>query len=233
LTRQDVFGRLSAHTETTKKEKMRTKTLLLTAALGVACAATTMAQVYSVNAVGYVNTALAKGWNMISNPLQNQQANTVATLLAGVPAGTMAYKFTNGSYEPANIYDPDLGGWSDTAQTCLPGEGLFVNVPSAVTVTFVGEVLQGDLVTALVKGWNIASSKVPQTGKLQTDLNFPAAAGQIFYTYNAAQQKYDPQWAYDPDLGGWAPEEPTIPVGGAFWVQAPAATSWTRTFHVN
>ena len=41
---------------------MRTKTLLLTAALCAAGIATSKAQVYSVNAVGYVNTALVKAF---------------------------------------------------------------------------------------------------------------------------------------------------------------------------
>jgi hypothetical protein len=79
---------------------MRTKTLLLTAALSAAGVATSMAQgaVYSVNAVGYVNTPLVAGFNLVSNPLNNTAANgnTIESLFAGVPDGTQVYKFENG-----------------------------------------------------------------------------------------------------------------------------------------
>ena len=55
------------------QNKMRTKTLLLTAALSAAGIASSMAQVYSVNAVGYVNTPLVTGFNLISNPAEHHQ----------------------------------------------------------------------------------------------------------------------------------------------------------------
>ena len=48
---------------------MRTKTLLLTAALSAAGIATSMAQVYSANAVGYVNKLIPTGFSMIANPV--------------------------------------------------------------------------------------------------------------------------------------------------------------------
>ena len=47
---------------------MRTKTLLLTAALAAAGVVSSMAQVYSVNSVGYVNLTLPNGFSMIANP---------------------------------------------------------------------------------------------------------------------------------------------------------------------
>ena len=47
-----------------------------------------MAQVFSVNAVGYVNKTIpANGFAMISNPLKAAD-NTIDKLFAGVPAGT-------------------------------------------------------------------------------------------------------------------------------------------------
>jgi hypothetical protein len=49
---------------------MRTKTLLLTAALAVAGLSSASAQVYSVNAVGYINLSLPKGFSMICNQLK-------------------------------------------------------------------------------------------------------------------------------------------------------------------
>jgi hypothetical protein len=218
---------------------MKTKTLFLTAALGVAGAATTMAQVYSVNAVGYVNSVLtAAKFNMISNPLDAGAGNnTVEKLFANAPAGLLIYKFTNGGYENPNAFDPDLGGWDNPTQTLMPGEGAFVLMPAGddVTVTFVGEVVQGVGANAptidLPQGFAMVSSKVPQTGLVSTDLGYPVGAGDIVYTWSPAAGYTI--YAFDPDLGGWDPEEPTIGVGEAFWSLKTEAASWVREFSVN
>jgi len=214
---------------------MRTKTLLLTAALGVAGAATTMAQVYSVNAVGYVNMDLVPGFQIVANPLDAGTGNNTASKLFGtaLPAGTTIYKYTGTAYD-INGYDPDIGGWDNANQELLPGNGFWINVAGAATVkvTFVGDVPQGDLKNAVPKGFSIKASQVPQAGKLATDLKFPVAAGDTFYFYNTTKKGYD-IFDYDPDLGGWNPSEPTPVVGGAFWVNAGAAKSWDRTFSVN
>ena len=101
---------------------MRTKTVLLTAALGLVAAATTMAQVYSVNAVGYINLSLAKGFQMGANQLDDKAGNKVSNVLAGVAAGTVIYKFGSAGYS-VNAFDPDLGGWDDPNMTLKPGEG--------------------------------------------------------------------------------------------------------------
>jgi hypothetical protein len=93
---------------------MRTKTLLLTAALSAAGVATSMAQVYSVNAVGYVNTQLVPGLNLISNPLEAAD-NKIKTLLTGVPVNTQVYRFVN---------------VRSRAQLCSPSAGILL--PSAM-----------------------------------------------------------------------------------------------------
>ena len=84
---------------------MRTKTLLLTAALCAAGIATSKAQVYSVNAVGYVNTALKPGYNLISNPLDNKAANgnTIANLFASLAPGTQFFVFDGTKYTLADV----------------------------------------------------------------------------------------------------------------------------------
>ncbi len=64
---------------------MRTKTVILIAAVCAAGAATSMAQVFSVNAVGYVNKVIpAGGFAMVSNPLR-AATNTIDALFANVP----------------------------------------------------------------------------------------------------------------------------------------------------
>jgi hypothetical protein len=63
---------------------MRTKTLLLTAALGALSSASLMAQVYSLNAVGYINVSCiggtSGGYTLIANQL-NTTNNFISPLL--------------------------------------------------------------------------------------------------------------------------------------------------------
>src|SRR3954468_1352288 len=69
LTPASRFEILRPHTEIHNTSHMRTKTLLLTAALAAAGAASAMAQnVYSVNAVGYVNKSVVHGYSIVANP---------------------------------------------------------------------------------------------------------------------------------------------------------------------
>jgi len=148
---------------------MRTKTLLLTAALAAAGAASAMAQnVYSVNAVGYANVPLAVGFNLIANPFSvaNEQLDAV---LSNPPDQTVVYRFVGGTYLPPYTYYTQLPGWDPVdANSSLPlGEGAFLYAPSAFTATFVGEVAQGSpLHNAYPAGFSMKSSKVPQQSTL-------------------------------------------------------------------
>jgi len=221
---------------------MRTKTLLLAAALSAAGIAASLAQsnVYSLNVVGYVNIPLVSGFNMIANPLDldgtglNNNVNTVFS--NSLPSGSTVYAFSGGAYaNPAASYSTK-GGWGGGVAAVnaalQPGGGVFVNVPSAVTVTAVGNVLQGALSQAYVAGFTMLSSKVPQTGLLQTDLGYVPASGDLIYKFNAAGQTYNnPANSYS-TKGGWAPSQPTINVGEAFFLSSSAGGTWTRNFTV-
>lgn len=230
LTPLGCFERLPPHTEQIK-QKMRTKTLLLTAALSAAGVASTMAQVYSVNAVGYVNVRVAAGPNkfqIIANPLKAAD-NKVSALLPDVPEETTIYKWNGNGYTATSF---SFGAWSDPNVELKPGEAAFIQNPSAqeLTLTFVGEVSTGTLTTALAQGFNMISSQVPQTGKLQTDLGYTPADEDTVYQFTPATQQYA---ASAFTFGAWDPSEPTIAVGEGFFLQKQAAGSWTRTFSVN
>jgi len=76
---------------------MRTKTLLLTAAVLAAGLGASMAQsVFSVNAVGYVNVPLLHGYNLISNPL-NGTNNLISTVIPSAPDSSILYHFNSAS----------------------------------------------------------------------------------------------------------------------------------------
>jgi len=219
---------------------MRTKALLLTAALSAAGVATSMAQaVYSQNAVGYVNTVLKPGFNLISNPLKATD-NSISALFAGVPPNTTVFKYNGVSgYKSANM-DPDDLVFTPpdaAAQTVLPGEGVFVKNPKStdLTITFVGEVMQGtDLQTDLPQGLSIRSSQVPQSGTA-ADLKLVGQPNDTIFQYvndGTATPGYYSS-TFDPDDLVWNPPLKPLRVGEAFFIKKAKADVWHRQFDVN
>jgi len=227
---------------------MRTKTLLLTAALAAAGVASSMAQgtVFSVNAVGYVNTTLKKGFNLIANPLDAGADSTIGTLFKSLPFGTQVYRFNGTGFDIATYDDIEAKYTSATAALLTaqikPGEGVFVknNTTTDQTVTFVGEVPQGNLANPFPKGLSIRASQVPQDGKLTTDLGFPAKPGDQVSKFDATTQKFVGPYTFDDLVGangswtlGGVANEPSLVVGESVFLRASAAGTWSRTFNVN
>jgi hypothetical protein len=216
---------------------MRTKTLLLTAAIGAAGIASSMAQaVYSVNYVGYVNKTLVPGFNLIANPLNNGN-NQVATVFPSSSEGATIYKFNGATYDSANFL---FGSWVAGGDMVIaPGDGFFFLNPDAgnLTVTFVGEGQEGpNLMNSIPLGLSIKASKIPQAGTLAGvgagggDLEFPAPSeGDIVYKWLPNVQNYD---TYTFLFGSWLPNPPPIDVAEGFWYSANAALNWERDFEV-
>src|SRR5262245_2597625 len=142
---------------------MRTKTLLLTAALSAAGIASSMAQVYSVNAVGYVSVPIAAGFTMVANQFTTS-SYAVTNVIPTAPLGATIFLFVNNNYQSSN-FDEFGSGWSNPTLALNLGSGFFINNPqAATTLTMVGEVPQGTLTTTIPAGYSIRSSQVPQAG---------------------------------------------------------------------
>jgi len=211
---------------------MRTKTLLLTAALIAAGVASSTAQVYSVNLVGYINKQLPAGFYMLANQLDNGAGNKIVDLIPNPPDNTFVYKFkpSNGSF----IINDYLEGWEgdDLNMTLAPGEGVFISSPSAQTVTFVGEVKTGTTSLNVIPGFNVYSSVVPQSAPLD-QLGYVANDGDFVY-----QLKASGGFKVNDYLEGWEGDDngvaPTPAIGESFYIYNPGAQkSWSRTFTVN
>jgi len=212
---------------------MRTKTLLLTAALCAAGAATSMAQVYSVNMVGYINQSIPAGFSLIANHLNNSPDNRVISLFPTPPEGTVVFKFNPATDLFTNARFVD-GAWeNDLTITLGPGEGAFINAPTAFTQTFVGEVALSSSVN-VADGFSIASSALPQSLPISqappAGLAFPVGAGDQIFRFNPATDLYTMHRFVD---GEWEGGEPVPAIGESFWINnAGAAKNWTRTFSV-
>jgi hypothetical protein len=219
---------------------MRTKILLSTAVLGlVAVAAVNAQSVYSVNAVGYVNVSLPIGFSIISNPL-NGTNNNLSTILPNVPNNTTVYRFNPATqgFENASTFfvDEGVGIWFPDAPL-PPGEGAFIQLTEAATLTFVGEVPQGALSNSIPANFSLRASQVPQSAALSSVLGFPAQNGDTVFMWDRALQQYKPALTYfvDEGVGIWFPNEPTPEVAEGFFVQNSTGVlrPWTRNFSVN
>lgn len=212
---------------------MRTKALLLGALVGAASLATSMAQVYSVNIVGYINVPIKQGWNLVANQLNNSGGNTVANLIPTPPAAVSVFTYdaAGQTYNQSN-WDTDFLEWDNPGLLMGPGLGAFIyNKGAQFTVTLVGEVMTGTQTINLVRGWQLVSPVVPQSGLLQTDLGYvPSATGDSVFTYDAALQTYN-QYNFDGDFQEWD-LQPNVQVAQGMFILRTAAGSWTRTFNV-
>jgi hypothetical protein len=215
---------------------MRTKTLLLTAALAAAGAVSSQAQnVYSVNAVGYANVPIKAGFNMVGNPFVVSDSH-IEALIPTAPDQTTVYPYDNGAYTgPFTYYGPPDNLWDPAGGTLTFGHGAFLRSPSAFTITFVGEVQQGAPIhNTFQPGFNMMSSKVPQQADIVA-LGLASPPDQTtVYTYDADIGYRGPWTYYGPPDNLWDPSDiPTIKIGEAFWLNAAQAGDWTRTFSVN
>ena len=222
---------------------MNTKTLLLLGALGAAGMTSAVAQtnVYSVNAVGYVNKTVPAGFSLISNPL-NAPTNSLQNVVKGVPENTQIFKFSGSTFVTRTFSSGD-GGWIDNNLNLVdlafaPGEGAFIFNPSVspITVTFVGEVPQGSLTNTMPAGFSLKGSIVPQAGLLVTDLGFTAGVGdQVFKFVSGSNQTFNyvgvNQWE-DNNLNPVT--QPSLGVGeSAFFFKLSGSQPWIRNFSVN
>ena len=212
---------------------MRTKTLLLTAAVVAAGALASQAQVYSVNAVGYVNDTVPAGYKIVANPL-NTTNNTLGVLIPTPPDFSSVYKWNDviQNFEIATYF---FGAWDHPEFTLNPGEGAIVFATAPFQITWVGEVLQGTAASGILsnnipQNYSIRASKVPQAG-LVSALAFPTPNDfDSLYKWNVGTQNYD---IFTYFFGSWSPSEPSLAVGEGFFYQGTGTLTWNRTFTVN
>lgn len=213
---------------------MRTKALLLTAAVGALSVASTLAQVYSVNVVGFVNVNIVQGFNFLCNPLK-ASADTVGAVIPTAPEGTTVATWNKQTQAFNSAATFSFGSWDDPNYPLPPGEAFFLNSGEAATLTFVGEVRQGTLTTPLVVGFNLVGSQVAQSGPLGdgtpagAGLGYVPDEGDTAAKWNPAGQSYFSANSFS--FGSWD-AMPTLGMAEGIVITRSAAGSWTRTFNV-
>jgi len=205
---------------------MKTKSLLLLAA-AASIGATTAFGAVSSNIVGYTKLTLKKGFNLVGNTLDNKSGNKATVVFGDTPENSAVFSWNGKGF---NELDNVGGGiWVGDDFALNPGQSVFVQVPSDATITLVGEVLTGQQDISLAKGFNFVASKIPQSGKIDTDLGFkPLDNDAVFQWSGKAYVESDYV-----DGVGFIPASPTIGVGEGVVVQTSGANKWSRNFTVN
>jgi hypothetical protein len=221
---------------------MRTKVLLCAVALAAGLS-TTMAQVYSLNVVGYYNVTVKSGKTLIANQLNTGSGatlNDIGLVLPNPPDNALVLKFKNNDYTTdiavsGAWYDNGTGNPSTTK--LAPGEGFFYDNPLAdTTLTFVGEVPQGPVNVSLPSGKALVSTATPQALELSAANGFPMADNTLYLKYDNNINDY---WTgiivggawYDNGNGDPATIIPAV--GQGYFIDNPvASTTWARTFTV-
>jgi len=233
---------------------MRTKTLLLSALLGAIGSVSVHAQnVYSLNAVGYINVTLAPGFNIITCPLITSPDNTINTL---VNNGTHLYNgdtvyFYNsstGTYssDTASGRTSNTNGWVNNGTNVLaPGIACwFLNSASSnITVTFVGTVPSGTITNTLLPGFNLVGSVVPTSGDLITNslsglTNYNI--GDDVYAFDPNAQTFTEYTSSHRGTAGFSNNWSALgdPVTsnvyqGVFYLNSGATVNWVETYSVS
>jgi hypothetical protein len=188
---------------------MRTKTVLLTSLLGALSSVSVMAQtnVYSLNAVGYINVTVYPGYNIVTVPLMTTPDNTIGTVLnnanSNLTTSTVYFYspslgYTSGLTDTAKNYSPSPGlstttnanGWANNGtNVASPGVAFWFENKGTnpLTLTFVGTVPTGPITNTLVSGLNLVGSVVPMSGDLVTNpisdlTNYNVGDGVYIYT---------------------------------------------------
>jgi hypothetical protein len=232
---------------------MRTKTLLLSAAVLAAGVASSMAaNVYSVNVVGYINVALpgdqthnggAGLYSLIENPLDasNNGGNTLLNVFPAPADGSLFLM-----WDPVhNLFQSDsfaFGSWANGGTNVVaPGAGIFVLSDAPWTNTFVGTVMQGNLSNPFgtVNVNSFIGSQVPLTGTADSlNLTPGLPDGTLVEPWDLANQRYltgGYTWAF----GSWSdpssnPNPPPVAIAQGFLVITPAGSPavWATNFTV-
>jgi len=230
---------------------MRTKTIIVGAAIIAAGALSSMAQsnVFSLNTVGYYTLNLTNKFQMIANQLDADGTgtnNTIAGVLGtNLPNQSKVYIFSGGAFTGTSQYSSGLGVWGNAAAAntvMQPGKGFFLFIPTAavtpIKLTIVGNVLGTNGVTnhfstPYATGYNILASQVPVSSGVQTGLGLTPANQDFIYQFNPATQSVGAKHQYSSALNSWGGGgEPVPAVGEAFWYNAKVANSWNQSFIV-
>jgi hypothetical protein len=187
-----------------------------------------------VNVVGYTTVTVTNAYVLIANQLDDGAGNYATNHIPTAPTGVILYKYNPATSSYTSLTRIPSGWTGTTTMTLAPGEGVFVKKQAGatpLTLTFVGEVLQGELHNPVTQGYDIYSAMVPQQGGIQAVHNYIPINGDQVFRFRPTTGTYT---TYTRGPVGWLPPgEPVLEVNEAVWIKSNSAKDWARTFTVN
>jgi len=182
----------------------------------------------SAQVVGFVDVWIPTGYSLVAMPLEVADP-TVASLLAGLPDGTIVY-----AYEPApanryRINAFELGEWQYPDQSLGVGEAVWVRNPGApVRLRLQGAVAVGEATALLPAGWSLRGGLLPQAGAVDAVLRCPVAEGDMVARFEAFAEA--PRFELQRfENGRWeSGRAPRLSLGEGFWIWKNAPAIWTQ-----
>ena len=177
---------------------------------------------------------LPAGQSLIANQLDHG-SNTLDEVLPSVPDGTALYKRNNGgtggSWTIAT-FSAATGSWlNGGAITLSPGEGAFLDSPSAFALTFTGQPHVPVLPVSIPAGQAyLVSRQTNDGGTYESIVGRSPPDGALVYQWNGSG--YVVAMADSASATGWSDAaginpvpEPIVAVGGALWIAPSGAGS--------
>jgi hypothetical protein len=223
---------------------MRTKSILFAAALAASAVPAVAQNVYSLNVVGYVNLTLPGNgaFTIVNNPLNNANNNTTNIFTPSLMKSgctIQAWDATVGDFTTDYaVFSTFTHNW-DINWDLAPGKGVFFQNTSTsdITLTFVGEVLQGSYTNTLVgdSSANLIGSSVPTGGSFTNAIvGLPVSSGDTVFVWDTATGDWSTTYStYSTFTHSWDTDL-TVPVANGFLYTANKAgtISWVRNYTV-
>lgn len=218
----------------------------MAAVVSAAGIASSMAQVYSANVVGYVNLTIPEGYSMIANQLNASPTNTIANVIPTAPGGTQVFKWDSVNQQLFNAIEYVEGsGWFNADETpseepLPPGTGFYIYNQSGApfTLTLVGEVPQGTFPVSMGTGYSMVALSTPQSVGFST-VSFPQVGGTQYFEFDPTTQGLKDAIEYVEGTGWFTVDEqvvdPTPAIGQGFFIynQSGSTINWSYSFTVN
>jgi hypothetical protein len=183
------------------------------------------AQVYSVNIVGYVNQVLPAGTQVaVANPLDNG-TNDLDSVFGSLDKGSSASFWTGSGFSAAT---KGATAWAPNNPTPV-GSGLFINSKTAVTNTYVGQLVvnSGESVTNALPAGNqvLVGSALPYAGTVNSaEIGLLALdKGSVASFWTGSGYSVSTKGATT-----WAPDT-AINVADGFFINSKTAVDWVQT----
>lgn len=175
------------------------------------------------DAIGFLLKQIRPGYQMVVNPFLPIENDFPWDVVQGDRSDLVCYRLVDGKpvINDLNAKSPAWARW-----ILPPGEAVCIwnSSDQDAWIVFWGHIEKNSRTNALTSGFNFQASPFPITGRLDTDLKFPAEQGdQVFIVDSASQTKKRSVFRES----GWDPV-PILQVGDAFVLVTARPRNWIQ-----